>query len=96
MYEFKPGFTPEGFKWEFPLDGTNCPEGIDLTGIPLGKMGKDITIDGDLILRDTGLKELPERLIVTGNLDITGTEITSIPADAKIGGKIIGLPRKTV
>jgi hypothetical protein len=39
---------------------------------------------------------LPEQLIVTGDLDITGTEVTSIPADTKIGGKIIGLPRRTV
>jgi hypothetical protein len=30
------------------------------------------------------------------NLDLTGTEVTSIPADVKIGGKIIGLPRRTV
>jgi hypothetical protein len=30
------------------------------------------------------------------NLDISGTEITVIPSDAKIGGKIIGLPRRTV
>jgi hypothetical protein len=35
-------------------------------------------------------------LIVTGDLDLTGTEVTSIPGDAIIGGKIIGLPRKTV
>ena len=96
MYVFRKGYNPPGYKWDFPLDGTKLDEGLDLTGIPLGKMGKGITIDGDLILKDTGLKELPEQLIVTGDLDITGTEVTSIPADAKIGGKIIGLPRRTV
>ncbi len=67
-----------------------------MTGLPLGKIGKDVTINGDLILKDTGLKELPEGLIVTGNLDLTGTEVTSIPEDAKIGGKIVGLPRRTI
>lgn len=67
-----------------------------MTCIPRAKIGNDGTINGDLILKDTGLKELPERLIVTGNLDLTGTEVTSIPADAIIGGKIIGLPRRTV
>jgi hypothetical protein len=92
----RPGYTADGFRWDFPLDDTNSDEGLDLTGVPLGKIGKRVTINGDLILKDTGLKELPEQLIVTGNLDITGTEITSIPEDAKIGGKIIGLARKTV
>jgi hypothetical protein len=91
MFVFRPGYTPEGYRWDFPFDDSNLDEGLDLTGIPLGKMGKRLTVDGDLILKDTGLKELPEQLTVTGDLDVTGTEITSIPADAKIGGKIVGL-----
>jgi len=91
MYVFRPGGGPPGYKWHFPMDHTNSDEGIDLTGCQLGTMGKCITVNGDLILRDTGLKELPEQLTVTGDIDLTGTEVTSIPADAKIGGKIIGL-----
>ncbi|MGY3134586.1 hypothetical protein ACVWZM_005268 [Bradyrhizobium sp. USDA 4501] len=96
MLVLKPGYNPPGYRWTFPLDGTDSPEGIDMTGVPLGAIGKGVTINGDLILKDTGLKELPEGLIVTGNLDLTGTEVRSIPEDAKIGGKIIGLPRRTV
>ncbi|MCP3463075.1 hypothetical protein [Bradyrhizobium sp. CCGUVB23] len=96
MLVLKPGYTRPGYRWTFPLDGTNSPEGIDMTGLPLGKIGKDVTINGDLILKNTGLTELPQGLIVTGNLDLTGTEVTSIPEDTKIGGKIIGLPRRTI
>jgi hypothetical protein len=44
----------------------------------------------------TRSNSFPQQLIVTGNLDITGTAVTSIPEDAKIGGKVIGLPAKTV
>ncbi|WP_160321734.1 hypothetical protein [Bradyrhizobium pachyrhizi] len=51
MLVLKPGYNPPGYRWDFPLDGTNSPE---------------------------------------------GTEVTPIPADAKIGGKIIGLPRRIV
>jgi hypothetical protein len=53
MFVIRPRYTAPGYRWDFPLDGTNSPEGIDLTGMPLGKMRKGITVDGDLTLKDT-------------------------------------------
>jgi hypothetical protein len=40
MYVFRKGYNPPDYKWDFPLDGTTVDEGLDLTGIPLGKMAK--------------------------------------------------------
>lgn len=69
---------PENFKTEHSLDCTDC----DLTFLPDG-----LEVEGDLILGNAYIEELPNRLIVWGNVYMQERELL-IPEDAVIGGKV--------
>ena len=54
----------------------------------LARLPKDLTIGGDLILRDTDLEVLPSGLQVGGDLDIEGSRIATLPPGLRVGGDL--------
>lgn len=63
--------------------------GLYLGGSDVMRLPDDLTVHGDLDLRDMAMSYLPRRLIVTGNLLITGSRISGIPSDTTIGGDLV-------
>jgi Leucine-rich repeat (LRR) protein len=49
-----------------------------------------------LDVSNTDLNSLPDGLTVTGNVDLTGTKITKIPKNFKVGGTFIDANGKTL
>lgn len=72
-------YLPENFKTEYSLDCTDS----ELTFLPNG-----LEVGGDLIIGNAYIEELPERLIVGGNINMIQKELP-LPKDAIVGGKII-------
>ena len=72
------------------IDDRPCYRGdLDLYGIGITSLPKDLTVGGFLDLRGTSITSLPEGLIVDGYLyleDCTG--ITSLPEGLTVGGSI--------
>jgi hypothetical protein len=48
----------------------------------------DLTVKGDLDLRDTKIQQLPAGLTVGGNLDLDYTKIEQLPAGLTVGGNL--------
>ena len=48
----------------------------------------NIDVKGELDLRETQIRELPDNLYVKGSLDLQGTQITELPKSLKVGRTI--------
>jgi hypothetical protein len=50
----------------------------------------EIDTDGDVNLRGSRIRKLPDNLTVGGDLDLRGTGITELPDNLKVAGTIYG------
>ena len=63
---------------------------LDLFYSQIEKLPDNLTVNGHLWLDGCkNLKSLPNGLKVKGYLDISGTNITSLPSDLEVGGSLI-------
>jgi hypothetical protein len=60
---------------------------VDAAGKP--SLPANLTVEGDLDLRDTNITELPKQLVVRGNLDLRGTPIRTLPTCLVVGGDLL-------
>ena len=63
-------------------------EYMDKKGISYEKSdnGNNLVVGGDIDLRNTDIKVLPDNLVVGGNLDLEGTDIKVLPDNLVVGG----------
>jgi hypothetical protein len=59
MLRFEPHNIKEDTVFNFLPEGFTLDEGLDLTGVPMTVLPRQMTIDGDLIQRKTKLKDFP-------------------------------------
>ena len=62
---------------------------IEGTEYDLRDLPDDLTVDGDLRLRNLGLEKLPENLTVTGSLDVSYNYLASLPDSLSVGRRTL-------
>jgi hypothetical protein len=86
--------------YKFSADGStydisSMPDGTTLHGYvfingdtPITTLPDNLTVQGDLHLKNSDIKELPSGLHVWGELFIIGGEISVLPSDLKVGKQL--------
>ena len=73
-----------------PRNLTKVGGTLNLINSQIEKLPDNLTVNGHLWLDGCkNLKSLPNGLKVKGYLDISGTNITSLPSDLEVGGSLI-------
>ena len=62
---------------------------VDLSGVDIGLLPDNLTVEGDLDVSYSDLTHLPENLMVGGDLNLRETSVVCLPNDLKIGGNIL-------